>query len=448
MKILLIQPPLWNPAMTPGLIEPLGLETIAANVNTHEMEILDMRIDSDLMRKLDDFKPDIVGITGVAPEYEVVCSVLGDVKKYSSNILTVVGGIFASLAPEEFKREFVDVIVIGEGEITFPELVEAYRLKRDFSKVKGIAYREGRQLCFTPSRERIKNLDDFPLPNRNLTRAHRVLYNRHGRRPVGAIFTTRGCTYKCDFCTCWKFSNGTFTKRGVESIVNELMLIDEELVNVEDDNTMLDLNFFEELYKAIRKAGIKKRFFIYGRSDSIARRPDIIEKWREIGLDAILVGLESFRDEDLIRHNKNNSIANNENAIHILKQNGVEIIGYFLIESSFSKEDFDALLNYIKKMKLTFVVVPFLTPGPGTDLYEKEKHNLITNDWQFFDGFHMVVRPTKLSIDEFLECCTKLLVGIYGNRFVKIKNNLSDKDKVVEKQYQQVLANYKRHNLK
>ncbi len=154
MKILLIQPPLNKNIVGAGILylsEPLALETIAAGIEQHQVKILDMRIEPNLEDELSAFSPDIVGCTGLTPDVYTVYSILEKVKKYNNNILTVVGGHHATMMPYDFNREFINVIVIGEGQHTFQELVDTYAQKGDFTQLRGLALPHNGKLTFTPA---------------------------------------------------------------------------------------------------------------------------------------------------------------------------------------------------------------------------------------------------------------------------------------------------------
>ena len=133
-----------------------------------------MRFEPDnLMSTLESFNPHIVGITGVICEYYKVCDILKKVKGFSKNILTVVGGTHDTLIPGDYQKDFIEIIVIGEGELTFKELVETYEKKGDLSCIKGIAINKNVKLIYTEKRPLIKDLNKIPLPNRSLTKKHR-----------------------------------------------------------------------------------------------------------------------------------------------------------------------------------------------------------------------------------------------------------------------------------
>ena len=416
MRVLLIQPPVSPIDLAVGrlvLNEPLALEIIAACVTNHEARILDMRLDGDLEQELDAFQPNIVAATSYTAGVYAALATLNKVKMYNQNILTVVGGHHATLMPHDFNREFIDVIVIGEGEITFPELIEAYQARSGLSRVKGLALPQNGELIFTYPREVIADLDVAPFSARHLTKKYRHHYFRGRWQPMASLYTSRGCPYRCDFCAMWKVARGKYRVRDPERVADELAGIQEEYIDVVDDNTLHDVRRAERMYQAIKKRGIRKRYKLYARSDTVVRHPEIIEKWREIGLELILIGFESFRDEELRAHKKQNTIQNNEQAIRILHAQGIEIAAYFLIDPNYTVSDFLALGDYVERLNLTHPVFTILTPFPGTELFDKRRSELTNWNYELFDFCHSLL-PTKLPIKIFHECLANLYWRCYG----------------------------------
>ncbi|OGS44128.1 MAG: hypothetical protein A2539_00965 [Elusimicrobia bacterium RIFOXYD2_FULL_34_15] len=436
MKILLIQPPL-NPNIIGAgiayLTEPLALEIIASSVPEHNVNIIDMRIDNNLEQELKNINPDIVGITGCTTDVDKNKEILKKVKEFNKNILTVVGGHHATMIPEDFNENYVDIVVIGEGEVTFRELVEMYEKKDKLSNVAGIAFRNGsKDLFYTKPREVTKNMDDMPFPNRKLTSQYRNKYFRGSWRPVASIMSSKGCPFRCSFCALWKINNGKYFVRSPESVVNELESIDEKFIDFAEDNALHDISRSNKIYELIKQRGIKKTYKLYARSDTIVRHPDIIEKWRSIGMELVLVGLESFRDDELRDLNKSNTIKNNEEAISILHKNGVEVVAYFIVNPNYTKDDFKKLSEYVQRLKLKQPIFTVLTPLPGTDFYKQKYNELTSHNYQLFDFVHSVL-PTKLPLQEFYSN----LLNLY-NKFYLTENNKDGKLFTSNKMLQQV----------
>lgn len=419
MKILLVQPPL-NPNILGAnflyLTEPIALEVIAATVPGQEVKILDLRLESGLDSCLADFKPDIVGVTAYTPDVYMARRVLKEVKDYNPNILTIVGGHHATLLPEDFFGEFIDVIVIGEGEHTFPELVNAYESgERNYEKINGLAFSQGNGKLFrTKKRKLLDCLDDTPLPARHLTEKLRQHYFRLPWRPVASMTTSRGCPYRCNFCSVWKYDEGRYRTQSPERVLLEVLSIKEEHISIADDNFLQDYQRAKEICSLLKKSDVKKSYKLIGRSDTVVRHPDLIEEWKEIGMEMVFLGLESFRDKELQQFNKRASVRDNEEAVRILHANQVKVAGHFIISPDYTKEDFEQLGDYVRKMGLSHPVFSVLTPLPGTDFYTEVRDQLLTNNYEMFDLVHSVL-PTKLPREEFYQRYAELYRKCYSS---------------------------------
>jgi len=181
----------------------------------------------------------------------------------------------------------------------------------------------------------------------------------------------------------------------------------------------------EELYEKIKDAGISKKYKMYSRSDLIIRRPDLIEKWKSIGLEAILIGFESFRNEELKKWNKKSTVEKNIEASRIIKDHGLEIVGYFMIDQSYTEEDFLRLIDHVKKIDIDQPVFSIVTPFPGTQIYEELKDKIITKNYEYFDGMHALT-PTVIHPIRFYKLYTDLFSKIYPKRKI-IKKILKGK---------------------
>jgi radical SAM superfamily enzyme YgiQ (UPF0313 family) len=398
---------------TAYLTEPLALEVIAGSVPEHDARILDMRIDTDLDKILNNFNPEVVGSTAYTSEVYSAWKVLQKVKEYNKEIKTIVGGHHATILPEDFNKSYIDIVVIGEGEITFSELIRAFEMGRKPDDIEGLAIQENGKLFFTREREIITDMDKIPFPARKLTSKYRDRYFRADWRPVASLMTSKGCPYRCNFCSLWKIMKGRYLTRSAESVVEELKGIEEKYIDFADDNTLHDIKRAENIYELIKKEGINKTYKIYARSDTIVKHPEIIEKWKEIGTELVLVGIESFRDDELKKMNKHNTVRTNEEAINILHKNDVEVAAYFIINPDYEIDDFNALAEYVRKMNLKHPIFTVLTPFPGTEIFEERKKELLTYNYEYYDGIHSVL-PTKLKKEEFFKCLIGLYKKCYG----------------------------------
>jgi radical SAM superfamily enzyme YgiQ (UPF0313 family) len=262
VRILLIEPRK-APATIGGedvyLYEPLALEYLAAAVvRDHDVKILDMRLEEGWQEVLTHFRPDVVGITSYTVHVNSVRNFFDQIKRWNPQVLTVVGGHHATVAPEDFLSPSVDLIVLGEGVFTFQEIVTRFERGRGFDGIPGTAFARGGRLVKTDYTAKI-DLDAFPFPNRELTAKYRAKYHSEWMRPLASVRTSKGCPYRCNFCALWKLTGGQYLKRKPERVVEELASLDEEFIFFADDESLIDSARMRTLARRIKDAGIRKR---------------------------------------------------------------------------------------------------------------------------------------------------------------------------------------------
>ena len=403
MKILLVEPA--KAAVTLGgedfsVYEPLALEYIAAGVaKDHDVQILDLRLENNLPRVLKEFHPDIVGITAYTVHVNTVRRLFETIKTQNPEVLTVVGGHHATIAPGDFASPWIDLIVMGEGIFAFREIVARLERGQGFDGIPGIAFPRNGRLIKTDYSP-LTDLDIFPFPERRLTAQYRNHYYSEWMRPLASVRTSKGCPFRCSFCALWKIAGGRYLRRDPEAIVEELACIDEDYIFFADDESLVDVDRMRALARLIKGTGIDKRYFLYGRSDTITRNPDLLAQWREVGLERVFVGLEFFREQDLAFIRKGSSLDDNRRAVRILQDLGIEIYASFIVRPEFTRQDFAEFRQYCRELGLTFASFAVLTPLPGTDFYADVEGQLITRDYDYFDFLHTVL-PTELPLKEF-----------------------------------------------
>jgi radical SAM superfamily enzyme YgiQ (UPF0313 family) len=401
-------------------IEPLGFESLAACLlPQHRVKIVDMRVEPELEKAMDEFQPDIVGTTAYTSQVYEAQGILRKVKELNPDVLTVIGGVHATFAPHDFQKPFVDVIVKGEGEVTFKELVEAHEKNGSFDKIEGIIFRTGKKWIVNPLRSLIKNLDELPIPARHLTKDYHEQYYWLSWQPCFWVETSRGCPYRCSFCSVWRLNNGKYRMRSPERVVDEVESIDGDYIFFSDDNFFVNTERAREICWLLKRRKVEKKFSIQGSADIIAKNPGLIKEWVEIGLEEVAIGFESFRDTDLRRFKKRASVSVNEQALEILSKHKIRVFGQFIVDVDYSEEDFDLLAEYVEKLPIAFCQFSILTPLPGTELYEQRRKDLLTDDYKAFDVIHPVL-PTRLEKWRFNE----RFVNLYRRTYLSPKNAL------------------------
>ena len=414
MKILLVMPTPFETGRlglenVVWLSEPVALTSIAATVcDEHEVRILDLRLEPEdaLVNSLREFQPDVVGTTSMTTDVYQAKAVLRTTRQVRPETLTIVGGHAPTLQPAEFDEPWVDVIVQGEGEMTFSELVKRWATQRAtnsraFEDIAGLRYldtdgvRQSNQ-----KRDQTVRLDDLPAPNRELIRQYDGRYFFTVASPIASIFTSRGCSFDCNFCAIWEFYERRTRYLSAPRIADQIESCKEDFVFILDDNFLTSKKRLLALCEELEQRKIKKYWMTQGRTDFVADNPELIARLAKNGMIGLLSGFESNDDESLKSLRKKNTWDKNIRANQILRENGVFSTGIFMVRADWEKHQFDQLYDYINSLEIGIPLVTILTPLPGTQLYKAYRNQLLTNDYRLFDLLHSVL-PTRLPRAEF-----------------------------------------------
>ena len=405
MRVLLVQP---NQEHTRGFqqmgrLEPLGLEMIAGGLMPeHEVALLDLRLQPDGLRQaLLDYRPDLVGVTcNFTTDVYQTLEVTTTVRQIAPDAYIVVGGHHATLRPGDFLHPSVDGVVLGEGEFSTRELVDCLTAGHDPAQVPGLALNQPHGQLLTQPRPLIEDLDTLPYPARSITQAYRQDYQLTLTRPLALLETMRGCPFHCRFCAVWRFHRGKVRSKSPQRVLRELNQISEPNVLFTDDNFLANVGRAKEIGRLIEESGIRKQYTIQARSDAIARHPEVISQWRRLGLTGVFIGFEKPNQKGLDTLNKHNSLENNEAALQILREHGIEPTASFIVDPDYDRDDFAELWAYVRRLRLRWPAFTVLTPLPGTQLFDDVREHLTTDDYELFDLLHAVV-PTRLPLEQF-----------------------------------------------
>lgn len=251
MRVLLIFPPTTvygdDPSIPP-VIQPLGLAYLAAYIERegYAVTILDGRgtrshkkqtdnytryglSDEEILQKVEELKPDVVGISNMWTAYSGDCHrVAKAIKESYPELFIVFGGSHPSEFPElVLKDKNVDLVVMGEGEITFTEVLRHLENKQPLDGIPGVAFRKDGQIVRSIARERMEDIDSLPWPARHLLPMD--LYLEESKRsdfsmrsPSIPMLTSRGCPQKCVFCTVRAVWGRDWSGRSPKNVVDEI----------------------------------------------------------------------------------------------------------------------------------------------------------------------------------------------------------------------------------
>jgi len=423
MRVALVKPPIGGILGLEMLtfVEPLGLICVAAALEEggHECLVLDLRLDDEEegFARLREFDPQLVGIQcNFTTERYRTRRIARRARRELPGAWVLVGGHDASREAGWFSDPAIDAVAVGDGEEILPPLADALERGKDPRGVPGLVLqRDGEQVAtgHAPARG---ELDELPLPARHLIADYAPHYYINFRKPLALLETARGCPFKCNFCSVWKFHESTFREKSPERVVRELEQIEAPNVFITDDIFWMNVRRGFEMADRIIASGVRKYFTVQTRTDIICKFPHLIEKWKECGDLAIFLGVEAVTDEGLDRVNKKNTAANNERALGILKDLGVGFTPNFIVDPAWDRDDFARLRDWIERMGAYNSGFTVLTPLPGTDLWDEASRQVTTDDWEMFDIIHAVL-PTKLPLEEFYEEYSKLWRHVLDVRY-------------------------------
>ena len=415
MRVLLVRPPV--PPHTIGLkhimiCEPLELEYAAAGLQGHDVEILDLIVERGLKRRLRRFRPHVVGTSCYITGVNEVIKICRAAKQWNRKVHTVVGGVQAARAPEDFLDGAVDCIVPGDGTTIMPELLEALEGDTPLEQVPGLILPRGQTLIRTAPRAYMPPPDELPFPRRDLVShlKHRYYYLFH--QPVATMKTTWGCWYKCNFCYTWRVTDGTPYSRSPESIADELEQIEAEDVYIVDDIFLINRNRLGRLAHLLRQRGICKKYLVYARADFVAQNEDVIEEWAGLGLTAVFIGLEATTDAELDSMDKECTVDFNRRAIEILRKHRVDTYGSLITQPDYGPDDWARLKRFIDETGLYYLNVSPLTPMPGTLIWDQYKDRVCVSRKAhgLWDLSHMLL-PTVMPLKRYY----RELVAVYAH---------------------------------
>lgn len=383
--------------------EPLGLEALAGVLPEHEVRIFDMKSTADpVVDEVNTFAPDIVGITGMTCEANTMLKIAREIRSISRARI-VVGGIHASNDPEFFNREEIDFIVIGLGKRSFRDLVKLLGDDSTSPVPDGIARTApGRTLSFTPRQYGKADLDEDYPPRYDLVEKYRSKYllSAVGAQ-FGMVVSAYGCPYRCNFCCIEPLTGGRYLTNEIASTVRDIKLLpDVNFIRLVDANSFGDPDHAMALCAALRESGINKQFMADARADTIVKHPEMMRAWKEIGLRSVIVGFENINNEGLEALNKGNTAYHNTEAIRILHEIGVSIVGDFIVSPDYDHTDFDLLEQYLADNIIDLPILTVLTPLPGTAVYYRMKDRITNHDLDYYTLTNAVM-PTRLSEKEF-----------------------------------------------
>lgn len=425
MRVVLLFPPFRLPGMYS--LPPLGLISIGtvAKGAGHQVTIIDsvlglQRQEFPLGPKLYDLiserilehDPDVLGISCQCTTLPPSLNIAKRVKQKSPKTFIVLGGHNVGFQAEELLKNFsyVDLIIEGEGELSFLELLEALEGKKPIWKVQGLWWRDGLGIIYNGQRGLIQDLDSLPLPDYNLAPLPEEYQDAYGLRvPIAILETGRGCPHRCVYC-----SESIFWRQKVRrySIDRCLKLIKElyEKYGVRyflfaHDQFTSDKRYVETFCMELLKTGLKDiSWYCISRLDTVDER--LLALMAEAGLKSMCYGIDSGSERTLkfIKKGLNKKLLF-QRVKETTNQNIIPTLSFVLGFPEESKEDIHKTLELAILCSAYSNVAPLMqipTVLPGTELYIKYRGNLIKKIDSYFALGLEFDRGKRLKEDESL----------------------------------------------
>jgi anaerobic magnesium-protoporphyrin IX monomethyl ester cyclase len=384
MKILLINPPsgIENPLL------PLGLAYIAAVLekNNIPVDVLDadaLRMtNKDIEKTILELKPEIIGITMMTATFYISQKIIKLIKEVLPESLIIAGGAHPSSLPKQTLKSIpeIDIIVREEGEITFLELIKALKEKKPLNNVKGICYKENKDIVCTPPQSPIENLDSIPFPLREKFPLEK--YKTHppyGRKnPYMHLITSRGCPFNCAFCSKAVFGKRLRT-RSAKNVVDEVEYLVEKYgvkeIKFYDDDFTIDMKRAEEICQEIIKRKINIVWSCTTRVNLI--NESLLKIMKKSGCWLISYGVESASQELLNSIRKGITIKQIKQAFSWTRKAGIRTLAYFMVGlPGETRKTIEESIQFAKELEPDFTNWSLTTIFPATDLKEMVKEKV------------------------------------------------------------------------
>ena len=401
IEVLLIKPDFHDIAVMP----PLGLGYLSSSLAAKGISV---QIHDNTLLGYDDYKmfglikeadPRVVGIYAATPMIKRALEIAGLAKKVNRDVLTVLGGPHPSCTVEEtLSCMDADVVVIGEGEESFPQITANFISgSKDFSDIKGCAFKKGEdEIVLNSPRDMINDLDSLPFPALNMMpielyfkkRSNFGVLQKHSRSLP--IIASRGCPSSCTFCQ--RFMGRKFRVRSAENIVDELTYLKNKFAVTEfnflDDNFTLHKKRVIEVCDLIHKKGLKITFrFPNGvREDFLDE--DILRALKSVGCYHLDFGIESGSQKVLNLMKKGKKIEKIAEKVYLSKKNGFKLSASFLFGTpGETLGDMEETIRFAASLPLDSASFGIMIPFPGTELRKEvmEKKYLVHSNYEYYN---------------------------------------------------------------
>lgn len=428
-KVLLITPPYHSGVVeSAGRWPNLGFVYIAGQLEKAGFEVSIY----DAMSKFHDHgrirerlradQPDFVGVTAITATINDSLEVLKAAKEECPGVRTFLGGVHPTFCYEEILSAnggVVDCCVLGEGELTAPEILEAFRSGQPLDTVPGIAYRVDGEVRRTVPRPFIQDLDSLDPAWHLVDWSDYPLYFIDNAT-VAIVSSSRGCTRACVFCSQHKFWEGTYRQRDPVKFVTEVEHLAKTYgINVffiADEYPTFSRERWERILDLLIEKALGVHILLETCVSDILRDADILHRYREAGILFIYLGVEATDDRKLQEFKKESRFEDSKQALKLVKDAGM------IVESSLilgtpdeTPASIRKTLEMAREYDADFMHFLFLAPWPYADMYKDLKPFVEVFDYSKYNLVEPVIKPKNMTRDELF----REVLGCYKSYYMR-----------------------------
>lgn len=422
-KIIFVNPPIameeryGRYAAAGSYFPPLQLASLASVARNHGFEtgIIDpvaLKWDfKTTVKSILNENPDYIGITATTVNIHKAGRLAGLIKRRRPDIKIIIGGVHLSAVPAETMKRFpdFDIGIIGEGEVTIIELLNAMDEKACLDKIKGLIFRRSDEIVQTDPRPLLRDLDSLPFPAWDLlpelARFYRPSLQSVRRLPSTMFMTTRGCFGRCIFCDRTIFGNkirAHSTDYVMEIIKHLYTKYGIRDFQINDDSFLSYPSRVKNLCRRIRDENLKISWNCLARVDRI--NPDILADIKKAGCWQIQYGIESGSQDILDLINKKITLEQIEHSLMLTKKAGIRTKGFFIIGHFLeTRETIRKTIDLAKRIAIDDFQLTLFTPFPGSDAYnDADKYGTFEKDWERMSVYDPIFVPHGLTKEDLL----------------------------------------------
>lgn len=378
----------------------------------------------DIQKRIEDFRPDVIATTAYTASIVHAVQLCSLAKKINPRIITAIGNVHATFCYDELLKgdhKVLDYVVRGEGEETLPMLLHCLNAGDDPKKVPGLAFWRDGGVVVTPKAPYIKNLDALPTAW-DLVEWPIYTYRAKNNARLAIVSSSRGCQQKCSFCSQQLFWAQTWRARTPENFIAELELLSSkygvQVAMLSDEIPTFDRERWERILDLMLERKVPVKLLLETRVDDILRDADIMDKYREAGVEHIYVGVEAGNQSTLDLFKKDTEVAQSKKAIDLI--NAADIVSETSFVLGMPDDTPESIAETVELAKHYSPDMGFflaIAPWPYAELYPELEPYVATKDYSKYNLVEPVLKPKNMTVEQLEHELGKASQKFYMHKF-------------------------------